>query len=172
MQIGDRLPYFELPSTSGEPFTLNQVMEKSCILVVFISNSCPYVQAYVKRIQDLIQHFYEDNMGIILVNSRSESENPSERIEVMQQFLEQHELHNLWYVKDEQGSLAVQLGAKVTPEAFLFNSRRELVYHGAIDDAWDQPNLVTRVYLEDAIEFTLDGLEVDFPETVAIGCQI
>lgn len=172
MKIGERLPYFELPAATGETFTLNQVMEKSCILVIFISNACPYVQAYAKRIQDLVQHFYEDNMGVIMVNSRSSQSHPSESLEAMKEFLVQHSFKHVWYLKDEEANLASQLGAKVTPEAFLFNSKRELVYQGAIDDAWDQPNLVTRIYLEDAIEYTLDGLEVDFPETEAIGCQL
>lgn len=111
-------------------------------------------------------------MGVILVNSKPIEGNPSESLEAMKHFLTQNHLEDVWYLKDEEANLAKQLGAKVTPQAFLFNSRRELVYQGAIDDAWDQPNLVTRVYLEDAIEYTLDGLEVDFPETDAIGCQL
>lgn len=172
MKIGERLPYFELPAATGETFSLNQVMEKSCILVIFISHACPYVQAYVKRIQDIVQHFYEDNIGIIMVNSRPSQGQAAENLDAMKEFLAQHHFQHVWYLKDEESVLAKQLSARVTPEAFLFNSRRELVYQGAIDDAWDQPNLVTRVYLEDAIEYTLDGLEVDFPETEAVGCLI
>jgi hypothetical protein len=64
------------------------------------------------------------------------------------------------------------LGATRTPEVFLFNSRRELVYHGAVDDSWDNENAVMQVYLEDAIEYCLDGLEVDYPEIPPVGCSI
>jgi len=64
------------------------------------------------------------------------------------------------------------LKATRTPEAFLFNSKRELVYRGAIDDSWENAKAVTRVYLEDAIEMSLDGLEVDFPEIQPVGCSI
>jgi len=64
------------------------------------------------------------------------------------------------------------LGATRTPEVFLFNSRRELVYHGAVDDSCENENAVMQVYLEDAIEYCLDGLEVDYPEIPPVGCSI
>ena len=47
-----------------------------------------------------------------------------------------------------------------------------MVYKGAIDDSWDNENAVTRVYLEDAIEYTLDGMDIDFPEIPAVGCSV
>jgi peroxiredoxin len=76
------------------------------------------------------------------------------------------------YLFDEKQVVAKQLGATKTPEVFLFNSRRELVYKGAIDDSWDNEQTVTHVYLEDAIEYALDGIEVDYPEIPAVGCGI
>ena len=65
-----------------------------------------------------------------------------------------------------------QLGATKTPEVFLFNSKRELVYKGAIDDSWDNESTVMSVYLDDAIEYTLDGIDIDYPEVEAEGCSI
>ncbi len=68
--------------------------------------------------------------------------------------------------------LPASSGQRVPPEVFLFNSKRELVYKGAIDDSWENPNMVTTVYLEDALECALDGIDVDYPETPAVGCGI
>jgi hypothetical protein len=65
-----------------------------------------------------------------------------------------------------------KLGAVRTPEAFLFNNNRELVYRGAIDDNWENEAAIMQVYLEDAVEYSLDGLEVDYPEIDAVGCTI
>ena len=76
------------------------------------------------------------------------------------------------YLYDEDQQVLKALGTIRTPEAFLFNSKRELVYKGAIDDSWDNEHAVTRVYLEDALEYTLDGLDVDYPEIPAVGCSI
>ena len=73
---------------------------------------------------------------------------------------------------DENQEVAQQLGATKTPEVFVFNSKRELVYKGAIDDNWENPELVTWGYLEDAIEDALDGVDVDFPLIDAVGCGI
>jgi len=73
---------------------------------------------------------------------------------------------------DENQLVAKKLGATRTPEAFVFNRSRELVDQGAIDDNWEHQAMVTQVYLEDAIEDTLDGMETDFPEEPAVGCSI
>ena len=54
----------------------------------------------------------------------------------------------------------------------LFNSKRELVYKGAIDDNWESESAVTSAYLEDAIEEALDGMEIDFPEIPCNGNPI
>ena len=61
---------------------------------------------------------------------------------------------------------------KLNFEAFVFNSKRKLVYKGAIDDNWESEHMVMQVYLEDAIEDTLDGMEPDYPEITAVGCSV
>jgi hypothetical protein len=76
------------------------------------------------------------------------------------------------YLHDESQSVLRDLGAQRTPEVFLFNQKRELVYKGAIDDSWENEATVMSVYLEDAIEYTLDGIDIDYPEIDAVGCSI
>ena len=76
------------------------------------------------------------------------------------------------YLYDEDQRVATKLGATRTPEAFVFNSKRKLVYKGAIDDNWESEHMVMQVYLEDAIEDTLDGMEPDYPEITAVGCSV
>ena len=73
---------------------------------------------------------------------------------------------------DPEQITAEKLGATRTPEAFVFNSKRKLVYKGAIDDHWENEGMVTRVYLQDAIEYTLDGMEPDFTDIPAVGCSV
>jgi hypothetical protein len=76
------------------------------------------------------------------------------------------------YLKDEDQNVAKLFGATCNPEVFLFNSKRELTYKGAIDDNWESENGVTAAYLEDAIEETLDGMDIDFPEIPSNGTPI
>lgn len=171
MELGSKLPYFELIGCDDKVHGLVDVADKSCVLVVFICNHCPYVQAYLDRLDKLIHKFYEDNLGVIFINSNDAKQYPADSLENMKRLANKYGWESIyWY--DEDQSVAKAFDAKRTPEAFLFNSNRELVYQGAIDDSWENPHLVTRIWLEDAIEYTLDGLEVDFPEVAPVGCTI
>ena len=171
MELGSKLPYFELKGCDNQMHSLVDVADKSCILVVFICNHCPYVQAYLDRLDKLIHKFDEDNLGVIFINSNDAKQYPADSFENMKLLASKYKWESLyWY--DEHQEVAKIFDAKRTPEAFLFNSNRELVYTGGIDDSWENPHLVTRIWLDDAIEFTLDGLEVDFPEVAPVGCTI
>ncbi|MFM7586937.1 MAG: thioredoxin family protein [Bacteroidota bacterium] len=171
MNLHDTLPYFELKGCDEKMHSLMDVSDKSCILVLFICNHCPYVQAYLDRIDEIIAQFYEDNLGVILINPNDAKRYPADSFEAMQELAAKYKWESIYW-HDERQDVAKLFGATRTPEAFLFNSARELVYKGGIDDSWENPHLVTRIWLEDAIEYTLDGLEVDFPETQAVGCSI
>lgn len=171
MELGSKLPYFELKACDNQVRSLVDVADKSCILVVFICNHCPYVQAYLDRLDKLVHKFYEDNLGVIFINANDVAQQPADSFENMQRLAEKYNWQSIYWF-DEKQEVAKMFDAKRTPEAFLFNSNRELVYHGAIDDSWEAPGMVTRIWLEDAIEFTLDGLEVDYPEVAPVGCTI
>jgi hypothetical protein len=164
LNIGDKLEYFELTLFDGSTLTLAELADKSCLLFITCDDECEHFIQYTERIRDLINNFYEDNVGFqLLYNPKIDSSN------IGKHFSNYPECK---IINDTNWVFAKKLGASSIPEVFLFNSKRELVYKGRIDDAWDQPNLVTRVYLEDAIEFTLDGLEVDYPQTIPEGCLL
>jgi hypothetical protein len=75
------------------------------------------------------------------------------------------------YLYDESQDVARALGAERTPEVFLFDAERRLVYHGAIDDSRDD-TAVEEQYLRDAIEAVLAGDEPAISETPAVGCTV
>jgi peroxiredoxin len=119
----------------------------------------------------LAKQYEEDNLGVLAINGNNIATQPMDSFEEMQRLVKQLEVP-FHYLHDESQDILKQLSAEKTPEVFLFNARRELVYKGAIDDAWDNEAAVMRVYLEDAIEFALDGLEIDYPEVAPVGCSI
>jgi peroxiredoxin len=171
MELGSKLVKFELKGTNGGLYSNYSYADRYALLIIVTCNHCPYSRAYWNRIQKLYDRYEEDNLGILTVNSNDAEQYPEDSFENMVSMAKQ--LGNTFiYLHDETQQLAKDLGATKTPEAFLFNSKRELVYRGAIDDCWDNEHMVTRVYLEDAIEDALDGLEIDFPEIPAVGCSI
>jgi peroxiredoxin len=79
---------------------------------------------------------------------------------------------NFPYLRDEDQSVARAFDATHTPEIFLFNKERKLVFHGKIDDNWQEPRKVQNHYLRNAIDELLAGKDISVPETFTIGCTI
>jgi peroxiredoxin len=174
LQIGDRLPEFNLIGFDDKMHSNYEYADKYALAVVFTCNSSPVSQAYSERLIKLFEKYEDDNLGIIGINSNDEAQVADDSLEKMKLaafHFKLHEIHFM-YLKDADQSVAKRFGATANPEVFLFNSKRELVYKGAIDDNWETESGVTGAYLEDAIEEALDGMEIDFPEIPSNGSPI
>jgi peroxiredoxin len=171
MQIGDKLFDFNLKSTSGEFVSNYDFADKYSFLLVVTCNHCKYAQAYWNRLKKLMAEYEEDNLGIAAVCGNDPVQYPQDSFEGMQELTRKLKL-TFPYLHDPTQETMKKLGATKTPEVFLFNSHRELVYRGAIDDNWENEHAVMSIYLNDAIEYSLDGLEVDYPEVPPVGCSI
>lgn len=174
LQIGDKLPNFTLVGYDDVEHSNYEFADKYALAVVFTSNSSPQSQAYSKRLVKLFEKYNEDNLGIIGINSNDSIQSPDDSIEGIKKAAKKYQLQdiNFLYLKDETQEIAKLFGATTNPEVFLFNSKRELVYKGALDDNWENENGVTQAYLEDAIELALDGMEPDFIEVDPVGSPI
>jgi len=174
LQIGDKLPAFNLMGYDNKLHSHFEYADKYALVVIFTCDSSEISQSYSQRIIKLFERYEDDNLGIVGINSNDSIKSPEDSLEHMTKAaykLGLDKLHFL-YLKDETQEVAKKFGASINPEVFLFNSKRELVYKGAIDDAWENENMVTQAYLEDAIEEALDGIEPDFPEIPAVGTPI
>ena len=171
MNIGGSLVPFNLPSTSGNTISSYDYAEKFAFVIFVTCNHCPYSQAYWSRLVKLAQKYEEDNLGMVALCGNDVNKYPQDSFENMKALHEQMNLP-FEYLHDESQEVLKSLGATRTPEVFLFNQRRELVYKGAIDDSWENTSTVMKVYLEDAIEYCLDGVEIDYPEVPAVCCSI
>jgi peroxiredoxin len=171
MNIGDKMPKLSLLGVDEKTYNNFDFADKYAIAVVFTCNHCPYSKAYWGRIAKIKENYEEDNLAMICINSNDAEKFPDDSFENMKTTAKEVGIYPDYFY-DESQEIAKAFGAERTPEVFLFNSKRELVYKGAIDDSWDNENTVTRVYLEDAIEYSLDGIEVDYPEIKAEGCSI
>lgn len=172
MNIGDKLPNFSLIATDGQTYTNYSFAERYALCVIFSANSCPISNAYWERIIKLSGQYEEDNMATVVINSNNPSLSPKDSMAEMTSFYNGLVMPSFVYLKDENCKVAEAFDASKNPEVFLFNSKRELVYHGIIDDNWENESQVMMVYLEDAIEYCLDGVDIDYPEMPVEGCDI
>ena len=171
MDIGKKLFKFELKGTNARYYDKFTFADRTALVIVVTCNHCPYARAYWSRLIKLYNQFEEDNLGIMAINPNDAEQYPADSFDNMKVLAKELKLP-FPYLHDEDQSVVKKLGAGRTPEVFVFNSKRELVYKGAIDDNWENEHMVTRVYLEDAIEYTLDGMEPDYTELPAVGCSV
>jgi len=171
MEIGQKLFNFSLKDINNNKITNYDFADKYALVLLITCNHCPYAQAYWHRLIKLYSKYEDDSLALIAINPNDASQYPQDSLENMRKFAEQKNLPFPYLVDDSQ-EVAKKLNASKTPEVFVFNSKRELVYKGAIDDNWEKEDLVTWYYLEDAIEDALDGMDVDFPFIEPVGCSI
>jgi peroxiredoxin len=118
-----------------------------------------------------IQRDYADRgFRLVAVSSNDADRYPADSFEEMRARAER-EGFNFDYLYDEEQAVARALGAERTPEVFLFDRDRRLIYHGAIDDSRDDRS-VTRHYLRDALDALLAGDEPAVADTPAVGCTV
>lgn len=170
LKLGSQAPDFNLPSVDGKNYTLKSFSGKKGLIVIFSCNHCPYVQAYEERIK-LIQKDYEKDIYVVAISSNEDINYPEDSFEEMKKRAEQKKF-NFPYLRDETQQIAETYGATHTPEIFLFDKKRELVFHGKIDDNWQDEKSVVTKYLRNAINEMLAGKKISVPETFTIGCTI
>ncbi len=171
MQLNTLLPGFTLKGTDNKMHSPNDYTGNDAVVILFTCNHCPYARAYIGRISKLVADYEKKNIGFYAINANDVSKYPEDSFEKM---IPMGKLLNLdgKYLYDETQEVAKTFGAQRTPEAFIFNRQKQLVYHGAIDDNYENANAVRQLYVKDAIETILGGNEVAVKETKVVGCTI
>ena len=137
---------------AGKPFVL-----------LFLSTQCPVANQYIPRINRLRQTYPDTEVLGIYSNQEDHVEKIAQHVQRMK--------INFPVVRDFDSKLAQQIGAMMTPQAFLVNSNGEIFYAGSIDDN-RYSNRVKNTYLADAIEEMLAGKRVTISQTKSFGCTI
>jgi hypothetical protein len=171
--IGDPAPLatVKMKNVDGKRLSIADVRRPNGTLVVFSCNACPYARAWESRIVELGNASLKRGVGVIVINANDPSVNDDDRYAVMQERAKQRKMQYP-YVVDETSDVARAFGASHTPEAYLFDTKGLLVYHGAIDDNAHDPEQVEARYLKDAVDAVVAGKAVTLQETKAIGCSI
>jgi peroxiredoxin len=163
-------PTFDLPGVDGNRHSLDDYADTPALAVVWSCNHCPYVQAWEGRMVELQQDFGDRGFRLVAISSNDADSYPEDSFDAMKERAAAQGF-NFDYLYDEDQSVLNAYGAERTPEVFLFDRDRRLVYHGAIDDSRDEDE-VTQRYLRDAIEAVLAGDEPPVTETPPVGCSV
>lgn len=169
LQKNDKAPSFRLMGTDDLYYSLEDFRSKS-LLIVFICNHCPYVKARIGDLVTLQSSFPTSELQIVGINSNDPSYQ-DEGFENMVKFSKQNNL-NFPYLIDDTQQIAKSYGAVCTPDPFLFDQDRNLVFHGKINDAMD-PEMTPQVHvMENNIKRLLDGQSIEKDFDPSIGCSI
>lgn len=168
--IGDAVPAWSgLPGVDGKEHGWDEVANRDFVVVVFTCNSCPYAVDYEQRINALATKHAgpESRVAVVAINANTI---PEDSLAAMTKRAEA-EGFVFSYLFDASQEVPKSFGALRTPEVFLLNTQRQILYMGAIDDNTDAAKVGVR-YLEDALEAALSGREITVAETPPVGCLI
>ena len=168
--IGDVVPAWkDLPGTDGRLHSWNDVADRDAVVVAFTCNSCPYAVDYETRIDELARKHAGKGarVAVIAINSNLI---PEDSFEAMKRRAVERGF-SFPYLCDGSQEVAKSFGAVRTPEFFVLDRERRIVYMGAFDDA-TKPADVKKRHVEDAINAVLAGRDVAVKETPPVGCLI
>lgn len=173
-QVGDTISDFNLKNTKGDMISLNSYKDAKGFIIVFTCNHCPFSVAYEDRIIALQNKYKAKGFPVVAINSNDKDVVPEDSFEEMIKRADEKKF-NFNYLYDDSQEIAKQFGAARTPHVFIVEKQQsdlKLKYIGAIDDNTDQPEAVTKKYVENAVNEILAGKAVSTQTTKAIGCTI
>ena len=170
LELGTVAPEFSLPDPHGNLHSLGS--GAAAYLVMFICNHCPYVKHVREELARLGNDYLSRNVAIVAINSNDSKSHPSDSPEKMK------EEAATWgyefpYVVDSDQSMAKAYRAACTPDFFLFDADKKLVYRGQLDASRPSNNIpVNGADLRAALDAVLSGNPVSAEQVPSIGCSI
>ena len=136
LELGTLAPAFTLPNTNpvygGETVSLEDCASAPALLVAFLCNHCPFVKHIKDSFSQFASQMAEEGLAVIAVSSNDAAEFPQDGPEAMAEDAAQHG-YTFPYLYDEDQEVAKAYRAACTPDFFLFDAQRTLVYRGQFD---------------------------------------
>jgi peroxiredoxin len=170
LALGTEAPSFDLPGVDGRNHALGDYEDAAALALVQSCNHCPYVQAWEGRMSEIQRDYADRGVRLVAIGSNDADAYPEDSFDEMKRRSARLGF-SFDYLYDADQSVARALGSQRTPEVFLFDRDRRLVYHGAIDDSRDE-RAVGRHYLREALDAVLAGEEPPMTETPPVGCSV
>ncbi len=170
LKTGDAAHDFLLMGIDDKMHSLDSYSESKGLLIIFICNHCPYVKAKIDAIKQIHEKFKE-NIALVGINSNDSIEYPDDSFENMKKIANEKGI-KFDYLVDEKQDVAKKYGAICTPDPFLFDQNRKLIFHGRIDNAMNPDDTATENTMQKNIEKYLAGEKIEKDFDPSIGCSI
>jgi peroxiredoxin len=172
LPLGTGAPDFRLPDTRGQMVSPADFKSAPALLVLFICNHCPYVKHIRAGLAELGRDYQRRGAAIVAINSNDVQNDPEDSPERMKQEVKATG-YVFPYLYDETQAVARAYQAACTPDIFLFDKNRRLVYRGQFDDSRPgNGRPVTGRDLRAALDAVLAGRPVSEAQTPSMGCNI
>ena len=172
LPLGTAAPDFNLPDTNGKLISLAGFKDKSALVVIFICNHCPYVIHIRPGLAQLAQDYTAKNVGVVGINSNDVKNYPADSPARMKEEVKAAG-YTFPYLYDETQAVAKSYHAACTPDIFLFDRGRRLVYRGQFDASRPGNGIpVTGKDLRAALDAVLAGRTTSEFQAPSIGCNI
>ena len=170
--LGSACPDFRLRAVDGRTYTRDDFGAAPVLVVMFICNHCPYVQAVEDRLIALAKRVRAptrcSSWGSAPTTPATYPDDAFDKLAERWR----NKAYGFPYLHDESQSVARAFGAVCTPDLFVFDEKRRLAYRGRIDDSWKDPAKVTRRDLADALTALLAGQAPAAEQRPSLGCSI
>jgi peroxiredoxin len=173
LPLGTPAPPFALRDVVGDRiYSLDSFADKAALLVMFICRHCPYVVHVQYEIAKLGRDYIDAELGIVGISSNDPTQYPDDARPRLKEMAERVGFTFPLCFDDTQ-EIAQAYRATCTPDFYLFDRERRLLYHGQLDDSRPGSNKpVTGRDLRAAIDAVLTGKPIDSNQKASIGCSI
>ena len=173
LELGTIAPDFALPDVvSGQTISLNTFSGKKALWVMFICRHCPFVKHVQQELARLGRDYGNKEVGIVAISSNDAESFPDDSPSCLKQMAQELGF-KFPFCYDESQETAKAYAAACTPDFYVFNEARQLVYRGQLDDSRPGNDLpVTGRDLRAALEAVLEDRPVDGNQRPSIGCNI
>ena len=172
VDLGSIAPKFNLINTVDDEFiSSNDCFSKKGTLIMFICNHCPFVIHVIDEIIK-ISNQYTNEIDFVAISSNDVVNYPDDSPELMKK-LAIDKSFNFPYLYDENQDIAKAYDAACTPDFFLYNDEKKLIYRGQLDDSRPgNEKSVDGKDLRNALDCLIKNVKNNFPQKPSIGCNI
>jgi peroxiredoxin len=172
LPLGTPAPDFSLPDTNGKIVSLADFRNQTALVVIFMCNHCPYVIHIRDGLAQLARDYAPRSVSLVGINANDVKNYPADSPARMQAEVKTAG-YIFPYLYDETQAVAKSYRAACTPDIFLFDQNRRLVYRGQLDDSRPGNGLpVTGRDLRAALDALLAGQPVPAHQKPGLGCNI
>lgn len=171
VELGSTAPDFVLTDPEGGAWALGKAAGHGPFLVAFICNHCPYVVHIADAFAAFADEYKNKGLSVVAINANDVNAYPEDAPAKMAAFARAHHF-TFPYLLDESQETAKAYGAACTPDFFLFDADKRLVYRGQFDDSRPGRGAPTGADLRAAADAVLAGRKPSAEQKPSVGCSI